>query len=102
MGAGDDALGRKLLLKFLEELAAAEDVRVDIVGCVNRGALLTQNDSGALSSLQALERRGARIATCGTCLDHFGLREGLDVGQVGDMATTVRVMAEADRVIRPC
>lgn len=100
MGRGDDDLGETLLRKFLEELAAS-DVRVDLIGCVNSGIRLTTKGSAALDSLRTLETRGARIATCGTCLDHHGLREDLAIGGVGDMATTVQVMAAADRVIRP-
>lgn len=101
MGSGDPALGRKLLAKFLAELAAS-DVRVDLVGCVNDGVRLTTSDGPALESLRALQKRGARIASCGTCVDHLGLREALRIGEIGDMAGTVQVMASADRVIRPC
>lgn len=101
MGQGDDALGRKLLLSFLEQLAAS-DVRVDLVGCVNNGVRLTTQGSAALESLQALQARGARIASCGTCLDHYGIRGALAIGEVGNMAQTVQVMAQADRVLRPC
>lgn len=101
MGRGDAALGRKLLLSFLRELAAS-DVPVDVVGCVNGGAVLTQAGAEALPSLRALEKRGARIATCGTCLDHLGIRDTLAIGEVGSMDVTVAVMGSADRVIRPC
>ena len=82
MGAGDDELGRRLLLKFLEELARRDD-RIDLVGCVNGAVHLTTEGSAALDSLHALERRGARIATCGTCLDHHGLRDRLAIGEGG-------------------
>ena len=91
MGRGDAGLGRKLLLAFLRELAAS-DVPVDVVGCVNRGAMLTQEGSDALPSLRTLVERGARIATCGTCLDHFGIRDTLAIGEVGSMDGTVAVM----------
>lgn len=101
MGQGDDALGRKVLLMFLKELAES-DVTVDLVGCVNDGVLLTTTGSAALPSLQALAARGARIASCGTCLDHLGIREVLAIGEVGNMAQSVQVMAQADRVISPC
>ena len=101
MGTGDPELGRKLLRKFLAELAAS-DVPVDVIGCVNAGVHLTTEEGEALESLRTLERRGSRIASCGTCLDHFGRRDRLRIGEVGDMAGTVRIMAAADRVIRPC
>lgn len=100
MGMGEPALGRKLLSLFLEKLALS-DVRVDLVGCVNSGVLLTTEGSPVIDSLRRFEAKGARIATCGTCLDHLGLREKLLVGEVGTMDMTVQAMATADRVIRP-
>jgi hypothetical protein len=51
--------------------------------------------------LRALEKKGARIATCGTCLDHLQRRDKLLIGLVGTMDMTIQVMATADRIIRP-
>lgn len=101
MGEGDPELGRKLLLIFLEKLAAS-DVQIDVVGCVNSGIYITTTPDGpALASLKKLEARGARIVTCGTCLDHHSRRDLLQIGEVGGMEGTVQIMATADRVIRP-
>jgi hypothetical protein len=101
MGEGDAELGRKLLVVFLEKLADS-DVVVDVVGCVNSGILLTTTPDGpALPALQKLATRGARIVSCGTCLDHLNRRELLQIGDVGGMDGTVQIMATADRVIRP-
>lgn len=100
MGEGDPELGRKLLVVFLEKLAAS-DVPVDMVGCVNDGIRLTTEEGPALASLQVLAARGARIATCGTCLDYHGKREALRIGEVGNMDGTVAIMATAERIIRP-
>ncbi len=100
MGSGDPELGKKLLRIFLEKLAASE-VQVDLVGCVNSGIYLTSEGSEVLGSLQKLAERGARIATCGTCLDHLQLREKLQIGEVGTMDQTVQIMATVDRIIRP-
>ncbi|MEZ4592781.1 MAG: hypothetical protein R3D55_16785 [Chloroflexota bacterium] len=101
MGEGDPELGRKLLLVFLEKLAAS-DVTVDVVGCVNSAVFLTTTPDGpALASLRQLEAKGARIASCGTCLDHYDRRALLQIGEVGGMEGTVQLMALADRVIRP-
>jgi selenium metabolism protein YedF len=101
MGSGDDVLGRRLLRLFLEKLAASE-VKVDFVGCLNGGIRLTTEGSEVLDSLRALEARGARVATCGTCLEHHGLRDRLVIGVVGGMPQTVEMFASADRVIAPC
>ncbi|HET7838186.1 MAG TPA: DsrE family protein [Rectinemataceae bacterium] len=102
LGSGtEEELGRKLLNLFLEKLAAS-DQRVDLIGCVNGAVRLTTGEGPALESLKRLQARGSRIATCGTCLDHLGLRASLRIGEVGSMDATVQVLASADRVIKPC
>lgn len=100
MGSGDQALGRRLLCIFLEKLARS-DVRIDAVGCVHSAVLLTTRQGEALDSLKRLQEKGARIATCGTCLEHYGLRDELLIGEVGTMDGTVQIMATAERIIRP-
>ncbi len=99
MGSGDPELGRKLLKIFLEKLAQA-DVKVDVIGCVNSGIFLTTEGSPVLDSLKALQKKGARIATCGTCLDYHQRRDKLLIGEVGSMDQTVEMMARADKIIR--
>ncbi len=99
MGTGDPQLGRKLLKLFLQKLADS-DVKVDAVGCVNAGVLLTSDGSEVLDSLKKLAENGTQIATCGTCLDHLNLRDKLQIGGVGTMDQTVQVMATAERIIR--
>lgn len=101
MGQGDDDLGRTLLASFLATLARS-DVTVDLEGCVNGGIHMTTEGSRVLDSLRALEARGAHIASCGTCLDHFGRRDSLAIGTVGGKQQTVEMFAAADRVIVPC
>jgi hypothetical protein len=102
MGNGPDKeLGQKLLSLFLEKLAASK-VSVDMIGCVNGGVFLTTCEGPALESLRLLQGRGARIASCGTCLDHLGLRDSLKIGEVGAMDMTVQIMATADRILQPC
>lgn len=100
MGVGEPELGRKLLAIFLDKLAQF-DVELDMIGCTNSGVFLTTEGSRVIESLKTLERKGAKIATCGTCLDHFNRRDKLLIGQVGTMDQTVQVMATADRIIRP-
>jgi len=100
MGSGDAELGRKLMRLFLAKLAASA-TPVDLIGCVNSGVRLTTAGSEVIEHLEALQARGARIATCGTCLEHFGFEDKLLIGEVGTMEQSVQAMAMADRVIRP-
>jgi hypothetical protein len=97
----DKTLGQKLLSLFLEKLVSSR-VAVDMVGCVNGGVFLTTCEGPALESLRLLEGRGARIASCGTCLDRLGLRDSLKIGEVGAMDMTVQIMSTADKILQPC
>jgi hypothetical protein len=101
MGQGDDALGEKLLVSFLKNLAASETV-IHMEGCVNDAVFLTTQAGEALDALRVLESKGATIASCGTCLDHHGLREALKIGVVGNMPGTIEILSTADKVIAPC
>mgnify|MGYP006293297571 CR=1 FL=1 len=100
MGHGDPELGNKLMNIFLSTLAQS-DVTIDVIGCVNSGINLTTEGSDVIDSLRALEKRGAKIATCGTCLDYHGKRDQLLIGQIGTMEDTVAIMSQATKVIRP-
>ena len=100
MGSGDAELGRKLLRLFLANLAASQ-TPIDLVGCVNSGVRLTTQGSEVIEHLEALKARGARIASCGTCLEHLGLEAKLLIGEVGSMEQSGQAMAMADKVIHP-
>ena len=100
MGMGEPELGRKLLGIFLETLAQS-DLKIDVIGCTNSGIFLTTEESPIIESLKILEGKGAKIATCSTCLDHLNRRDKLLIGQVGTMDQTIQIMARADRIIRP-
>lgn len=100
MGQGDLALGQKLLRSFLNELAKS-NVKIDFIGCVNSGINLTTKGSEVIDALEILQQKGARIATCGTCLDFYDKRNDLMIGEIGTMDQTVKIMSEAERVISP-
>lgn len=101
MGSGDRTLGKKLLKSFLSEMAKS-DTAIDVIGLVNSAVTLTTEGSEVLESLKVLEEKGAKIASCGTCLDYYNVRDKLLIGEVGTMDMTVAIMAKADKVIRPC
>ena len=100
MGEGDPQLGQKLLGVFLKKLAES-NTKIDVVGCVNSGVYLTTKGSKVIDSIRKLEAKGAKIATCGTCLEHFDLKDKLLIGEIGTMDGTVEIMSIADRIIRP-
>ena len=99
MGEGDTHLVRELLMTFLKKLSES-NTKIDVVGCVNSGIYLTTEGSKVIDSLQKLEAKGAKIATCVTCLEYFGLKNKLLIGEIGTMDGTVEIMSTADRIIK--
>lgn len=98
IGEGDDTLGGKLTGSFLYSLARAEK-KPDAVVFMNSGVKLACKGSAALDDIRLLAADGARVFACGTCLDFFGLKDSLAVGEVGNMNDTVALMMSADDVI---
>lgn len=100
MGGGDDTLGAALMKAFLFALSQQERLPQTIL-FYNGGAKLTCQGSPSLEDLQGMAARGVEILTCGTCLNHYGLKEQLAVGEVTNMYAIVEKMAAADRILRP-
>jgi selenium metabolism protein YedF len=100
MGDGDPILGKKLMHSFLRELSKS-NTKIDVIGCVNSGINLTTKGSTVIDSLKKLEEKGAKIATCGTCLDFYNRRNELIIGEVGTMGSAVEILSQADKVIKP-
>jgi len=63
----------------------------DGVRCVVEG-------SPVLLGLQLLAGMGVKLVACGTCLERYGLRDEVAVGEVGGMDAIVELLG-ADRVV---
>lgn len=98
IGDGDEALGTKLMQSFLYSLART-DTKPDAVLFMNTGVRLTCTGSGALADITLLASDGVAIKSCGTCLDYYGLMDGLAVGEVGNMNGTAETFMTADDVV---
>jgi selenium metabolism protein YedF len=97
MGHGDPTLGLKILGTFLRKTPALDKLRAVLL--VNGGVKLAIEGSPVLPELRQLHDNGVDICPCGTCLDHFGLREKLAVGEVSNMDAIVAELAKAEKVI---
>jgi selenium metabolism protein YedF len=98
MGTGDDMLGRKLIVSFIGTLKEMGPELWRLI-LLNGGVKLTVEGSECLPALQALEKEGAHILVCGTCLNHFGLLEEKQVGETTNMLDIVTALQLADKVI---
>lgn len=100
MGCGDEKLGKNLMKAFIYSLSQAE-VHPKTILFFNGGAHLTCEGSLSLEDLNNLKELGTKIYTCGTCLDFYGLKEKLKVGEITNMYDIVSTMEQASLVIRP-
>jgi len=100
MGRGDDELGRILMLAYLDTLSHfAKDISHVIF--VNAGVKLAVEGSPLLDYIRELEKMGAEVLSCGTCLKHFGLTEKLAVGSISNMYTILDAQSKAATILRP-
>jgi selenium metabolism protein YedF len=67
----------------------------------NGGASIPCEDSPSIEDLKSLEAQGVEILTCGTCLNHYGLTDKLQVGEVTNMYVIAEKMTQAGKVIKP-
>ena len=100
IGTGDETLGRILMRAFLKTLKDLEPPPAAMI-FVNAGVHLTTAGSPLLDDIRALENRGTRVLSCGTCLDYFHKLDALKVGSVSNMYEIASSLLTADRVVRP-
>jgi selenium metabolism protein YedF len=98
MGTGDDELGRKLIVNFINTLKEMGRELWCLV-LLNAGVKLAVAGSEVLASLKELEQSGVMVLVCGTCLNHFQLLEQKQVGETTNMLDIVTHMQLADQVI---
>lgn len=96
MGSGDAGLGLLLLRRYLRHDLEKDD-RAQRYVFYNGGVRAALLDDEIHGYLQELEKRGSLVLLCGTCIEHYGLTERLNVGRnacLGD----VRESMAMDRV----
>ena len=100
MGDGDEEFSKTLLKGFIYALSS-QDIPPAKILFYNTGVRLTTEGSASIEDLKVLEKAGAKIYSCGACLNNSGLTEKLSVGEVTNMYDIVSYLMEADLVIRP-
>ena len=98
IGRGDEALGAKLMAAYLDTLSQfAREISHVIL--INAGVKLAVEGSPVLDQLRGLEKMGAQVLSCGTCLNHFGLPEKLQVGSITNMLAILEILSGAGKVL---
>ena len=100
MGEENDELGSILMKGFIYALAQQDELPSTML-FYNGGAKLTCEDSPTLDDIKSLEAQGVEILTCGTCLNHYGLQDKLQVGSVTNMYVIAEKMIQAGLIVKP-
>ncbi|WP_040683342.1 sulfurtransferase-like selenium metabolism protein YedF [Thermosinus carboxydivorans] len=88
LGHGSSELGDVLMKSFLFTLTEKEPLPRAVL-LINSAVRLAVEGSPVLDHLRTLAAKGVTVRACGTCLDYFGLKEKLAVGEVTNMYTIV-------------
>lgn len=97
MGQGDEILGQTILANFLRMVAQCGD-KPKAIFCYNGGVKLLVEGSPVLAYLQELAELGVPVQACKTCVDTFGIREQLKVGEVSTMGQFLEYVQEYEIV----
>ncbi len=98
LGRGDEGLGRRLMVKFVRQFAGdgAPAARGRVL---QRGREPCCHRRRVADALKTLEADGVDLIACGTCLDHFRIRDKIVAGRVSDMREIVTTMAASEKVV---
>lgn len=97
LGNGDDELGTTLIKSYIFALSEA-DVIPDNLLFLNGGVKLVCEDALTLDSIKKLEERGTKVQSCGLCLDFYGLKNKLAVGEVTNMYAIIEMMNSGNTI----
>ena len=100
-GIGDEPdLGEKLIRAFFTMLVESGRLPAQCI-FMSTGVFLTTEGSPVLDLLGQLEQAGSKLLSCGTCLDYYGRRDKLAIGEPTTMRDTVSAMLSFEKVISP-
>ena len=99
VGEGDQQLGYNLMKMAIYTLSESGDAP-DYLLFMNGGVkLVAGEEQQIIDSVSSLIAQGTEVLVCGTCLDYYGLKEDLKVGEVSNMYDILGRMQAADKVI---
>lgn len=88
----------KVLVKGLLNAAAELPYPQQLV-FINTGVKLVAEKSYCLEILEKLEKSGARILACGTCIDYFKLRDKIKVGKISNALEIMEALSGPGKLI---
>lgn len=100
MGQGPEDLGEILMKAFVNTINEVQPLPSAVL-LYNGGVRLVVDGSPLIEPMKELEKRGVQILCCGTCLDFYGVKQTLRVGEITNMYVILEKMTEAGHIVRP-
>lgn len=88
LGEGDKELGRTLMKTFWYCLTES-DVKPKAIYFINSAVTMVGPTSVHVENLQLLAKDGVEVASCGICIDSYGLKDAVQVGAITNMYAIV-------------
>jgi sulfur relay (sulfurtransferase) complex TusBCD TusD component (DsrE family) len=98
MGKGPEELQLMLIGKYLQLLGQGEDIPA-VICFYTEGVKMVVESSLVLEHLLVLEKRGARLIVCSTCITYYGLADKVRIGIIGGMTDILEAQLRAGKVI---
>lgn len=99
VGEGDPQLGYNLMKMAIYTLSESDDVPASLLFMNGGVKLVAGEEQQIIDSVNKLIEKGTEVLVCGTCLDFYGLKEQLKVGEVSNMYDILGRMQEAAKTI---
>lgn len=100
MGQGDFDLGNVLIKGCIYAFSQLKEPPKTFI-FYNSGVKLVCKGSDNIEDLKKLITKDVKIYACGTCLEHYGIKEKLEVGEVTNMYDIVDMLNNASKIIAP-
>lgn len=99
LGEGDEALGQTLMKSYIYALSESSKLPRKIM-FLNSGVKLVSSESKVLESLEIMASKGVEICSCGVCLEFYGIKDDVRVGEITNMYSIVEEMNSVSNLIK--
>ncbi len=98
IGSGEIKLGEKLMEAFLYTLTEMDN-KPEYILIMNSGVKVSVEESSSIDNLKDLEKSGVKILVCGACLDYYGLKDKLGVGNISNMYEIASILTDSTNTV---
>lgn len=99
VGEGDETLGKSLMKMALYTLSESGNPPAHLLFMNSGVKLVAGGEQAVVDSVSSLVAQGTEVLVCGTCLDYYGLKDQLAVGEVSNMYDILGRMQTSSKTI---